>query len=379
MKIGLVAPTEISQPAALEGDLDNLARGLAMRGAEVEILTQSPVRRTEDVVLTERVSIRRFPSVIGPLRSPLAPGLWEWLRAVPHRYDVIDVHTRFTSVALAVARACDRHRVFTPRTPIHRLIGWPYVHATRRIVSSYTQIVCASTSERDLLCQRFPLAAERVRVVPPGVDAPAIRAAVPFERTESIVLVVGPLERSNGIARAIAAMAALDVTFRLVVVGDGPDRDSLRAYAADLRVSPRVEFAGSASNSDLYRWLRTARVVVDIVDQHTFHSRISEALVAGVPVVASDIPAHRETAAQFSRPEVVFVPPMGSPLQLADAIVEAARIKVTRPVSTPLSRESVVDRTWDLYSHLVSGREPQSSFADRRNGTAHTLSAESVR
>ena len=52
--------------------------------------------------------------------------------------------------------------------------------------------------------------------------------------------------------------------FWLVVVGDGPARGRLAAYAADLRVSSRVRFVGAVPDPVLYRWLRTARVVVTL-------------------------------------------------------------------------------------------------------------------
>jgi glycosyltransferase involved in cell wall biosynthesis len=151
-------------------------------------------------------------------------------------------------------------------------------------------------------------------------------------------------------------MPSLAPAFRLVVVGDGSWRRRLAAYAADLHVSERVLFVGAVPDGVLYRWLRTANVVVALAGEGGSGSQVFEARAAGAAVVASDVPVHRHAAERPGGP-VIFVPPQGSPLDVADAIDEAARLAVlptagALPSPAP-SWESVIDSTWEIYRHLL--------------------------
>jgi glycosyltransferase involved in cell wall biosynthesis len=355
MKIALVASSFLPTFGRMERRVDRLARGLAERGAEVEILAQGPGRSV--ATHCDGVIVRRFPTAVGPLRFAVAPKLWERLRLTCYEFDVVDVHTRHISLALAVARTHARRLVFTPGGAMDVFLGWPYTGPARAVIASSNQIVCHSQIDRDLLCTAIPDAADRTLILPDGVDAAALDAARPFTMAGAVVLAVDRLDRTTGVGRAIAAMLSLDPDFRLVVVGDGPGRDRLVAFAADLHVSARVQFLGAVSDEVLYRWLRTARVVVTLAGDRGSGSLIVEASAAGASVVASDLPMHRQAAERAGAGHVIFVAPKGSPLDVADAIDEAARVSVlpsARRVSVPeASWESVIDSTWALYDRLV--------------------------
>jgi glycosyltransferase involved in cell wall biosynthesis len=125
-----------------------------------------------------------------------------------------------------------------------------------------------------------------------------------------------------------------------------------------------VDIAGPVSDAVLYRWLRTARVMVALAQQESSGVHILEAVAAGVPVVASDIPVHREVAEQIGEGRVIFVPPAGSPLEVADAIAEASHIAglgdaPASSASMP-SWDDVVDQAWSVYRRLTP---PASAFA----------------
>jgi glycosyltransferase involved in cell wall biosynthesis len=356
MRIALVASSFLPEPGRLERRVDQLARGLAQRGAQVEVLTQGPWQASVEQI-GEGVTVRRFPTLVGRLRLPVAPKLRERLRLTAQTFDVVDVHTRHPSLAMAVAGSRSKRMVLTPQCPIEAFLGWPQFRATRATFAGATRIVCCTEIERDLLCRAIPGAATRTEVVAHGVDAPALMAAEPFATAGTVVLAVDRLERGTGVARGIAALPSLDADFRLVVVGEGPARERLSTFAADLRTTSRVQFVGAAQDAVLYRWLRTASVVVTLPSERTSGSLLTEAVAAGVPVVASDLPTHRRIVERLAGGHVTFVSPRGSPLDVADAIEDAVRPPVGTNVglaghSVP-SWESVVNSTWQLYQGLA--------------------------
>ena len=358
MRVALVASSMWSRPEGPERHVTNLARALARGGAHVEVLVQVPGRGPSHVLSLDGFVVRRFHVPVGASRGAIAPGLWETLRRSSRAFDVAHVHTLHPSFAAAVMGVGPRRKVFTPHAPVRLLLRWPYLRVTRAVVGHAALTLCASIAESELLAERLPSAATRIAALTGGVDADAVAAATPFSHVEgSIVFARGPLERHRRVDRAIGAMASLADSHRLVVAGAGPAAGRLAAHAADLRVASRVSFVGPVIDSELYRWLRTARVVVALADQASSGIEVMEGIAAGTPVVASDMPAHREAAGAAAGAGVTFVSPEGSPLELADAISLAVRPRdVAPPAATAPSWDAVAEAALRAYERSLNGR-----------------------
>ena len=357
MKIALVASSFLPRPDGIDRHVGKLAAALARRGAHVEVLTQYAGRRLPRVLLHEDVIVRRFLLPLGASRGGVAPALWDALRRSGRGFDLAHVHTPHPSFAAAVMRTGPRRKVFTPHAPVKLLVRWPYMRVTRAAVEHADLTLCTSEVESEMLAERIPSAASRIAPLEGGVDAEAIAAAGPFEYPGTVVLALGPLERHRRVDRAIGAMASLGDSYRLVVAGGGPAAHRLVAHAQDLRVSSSVEFIGPVGEAALYRWLRTARVLVALADQGTSGIEVAEGLSAGVPVVASDIPVHREAAARAGAAGAIFVSPEGSPLELADAISHAvnSRDRVPAPADVP-SWDAIADQMLEAYERSAVTR-----------------------
>ncbi|MGZ6692457.1 MAG: glycosyltransferase family 4 protein [Solirubrobacteraceae bacterium] len=378
MRVAIVASSFAPGPGTLERRTDQLARGLAARGVEVEVLAQGMAQPLVDVC--GRVPMGRFPAAVRRLRLPATPGLWDRGRLTVGAFDLVDVHARHGSIALAVAYARPRRLVFSPGASVDALLRWPRVAAMRAVMARADRIVCRSEVDRDLLGDAIPAAAGRTRVVPDGVDLDAMHEAEPYATTGAVVLAVDGLDRGTWVDRAIAAVPGLAPEFSLVVVGDGGSRGRLTAYAADLRVASRVRFVGAVPDAVLYRWLRTARVVVTLGRSGGTGAQVTEARAAGASLVASDLPINREAAECPSGGHVIFVSADASPLDVADAIEEAAAVSVlpsTSGAGLAPSWQSVVDSTLLLYGQLI-GDGSVSERADA-HGALVSLAAEAAR
>ena len=357
MKVALVASSYLPRLGALERHVDQLAQALARQGVDVEVLAQAAVRGVKAVEHRDGVIVRRFRTVVGSRRFPVAPGLWDALRREAHAFDLVDVHTLEPHLAFVASRCGFGRAVLTPHISIEHLLRRPHGPMTRLAFGRAGRIVCTSAIECQRLRESLPAVAERVRHIPSGLDITAIDGAGTVVGSGAVVLAVGALAKGKGLERAVAAMAALGPEFRLVVVGDGPLRQKLRRRAHDLRVADRVQFTGPIPDRELYQWLRAARVALALCEQHDSGTRVSEALAAGAAVVASDTPAHRE-AAQRIGGNVVFVAAPGSPLDVADAVTHAAALHSSLPRLSRMSGRSwdlMAQSVWELYQELVVG------------------------
>jgi glycosyltransferase involved in cell wall biosynthesis len=85
----------------------------------------------------------------------------------------------------------------------------------------------------------------------------------------------------------------------LLMVGEGELRQSIEARALDLGLADRVRFEGG--RKDVWPYYSAADVLVFPSTTEGFGNALVEAQGFGLPVVASDIPAHRESVAKVQR------------------------------------------------------------------------------
>lgn len=122
----------------------------------------------------------------------------------------------------------------------------------------------------------------------PGMDgcggrSPEVGARA---RDEGYALVVSRLAPEKGVDIAIDACRIAGVS--LVIAGDGPERDALRARAGD----GDVRFVGHMNDTELDRLRAGAAIaIVPSRSAETFGMAAAEAMAAGVPVVGSRIGA----------------------------------------------------------------------------------------
>lgn len=145
----------------------------------------------------------------------------------------------------------------------------------------------------------------RIRVIYNAVDpqrlsagsAGHLRAQLGIGRTTTAVAVVGSLIARKGHTTLLRAMATLRARgvedVRLLLVGDGPDEDRLRCLAETLDLRDSVLFLGR--RADAVAILRDAAdIAVTAAREEVFPLNVLEAGFVGLPIVASDIPPHRE-------------------------------------------------------------------------------------
>jgi glycosyltransferase involved in cell wall biosynthesis len=144
-------------------------------------------------------------------------------------------------------------------------------------------------------------------------------AAVPPKRQGGHALLASRLVPEKGVAVAVDACRRAGVP--LVIAGDGPERERLRASADD-RAAAMVTVVGRISPTELSELRRDAAVaLVPSLSAETFGLAAAEAMAAGVPVAGSDIGALPELV-----PGDWLVPPGD-----ADALAGAIRRLLADP------------------------------------------------
>jgi glycosyltransferase involved in cell wall biosynthesis len=175
---------------------------------------------------------------------------------------------------------------------------------SRWLLGRADRVVASDRAEAERL-RLVGVTDERLAVVPPGVETRPLQPSTAREsRTRTLpdgarmVLVIGPLERYKGGYEAVWAFDMLGQIFpdlHLVLASGGAEVPRLRRFAAQLRGGDRVHFVGR--QRDLTPLLAEAEVVWVPVRADAGRCAVLEAMAAGVPVVASRVPAMEEIVA----------------------------------------------------------------------------------
>ena len=210
------------------------------------------------------------------------------------------------------------------------------------------------------------VAPEKIEVLRNGVD---LRLFYPIERSAvrssmglngPTLLSVGHLIERKGHDLAILALTRLP-EFQLLIAGDGPEEQHLKALAIESGVGKRVRFLGSLTQPQLRDCYGAADALVLASSREGWANVLLEAMACGTPVVATAVDGTPEVVA---RPEAGVLVPERTPDALAAAVRHLfARYPdhgATRRYAEQFSWDETTKGQLDLFERVVRTRESAS-------------------
>jgi glycosyltransferase involved in cell wall biosynthesis len=181
--------------------------------------------------------------------------------------------------------------------------------------------------------------------------------AVHSIRKPKTLIFVGRLVEKKGVIHLIDALRFVHCQHpetELLIIGDGPEENALRAHAKTVGVLPSPHFLGPLPHDELAVHYQSATlavfpfVVAGSGDQEGFGLVIVEALGCECPVIASDLPAVHDTITDGVTG--LLVPP-ASPALLAEKIIDLLDNPELRYSIAQSGRAAVVSRfDWQCIS-----------------------------
>lgn len=204
------------------------------------------------------------------------------------------------------ADSCYEEKVATQRNALYRYSG-RYRHFSRfeRAVFGHgarTRILMISSLQQPLFERHHGTEPERFHLLPPGIardrrkpsDAPAIREGFRAEfglaPSDLLLLQIGSGFKTKGLDRSLRALASLPAPLRertrLFAIGQDDPR-VFKAMAAGLGLADRVRFF--SGRDDIPRFLLGGDLLVHPAYNENTGTVLLEAIVAGLPVLASEV------------------------------------------------------------------------------------------
>lgn len=223
--------------------------------------------------------------------------------------------------------------------------------------------------------RRAGVPASRIEIIPNGVDVNRIRRAARQRRqmrdrlglTDNdfvlgCVASLTPVKGHEVLLDALAAALSAAPRLKLLIVGDGPLRDSLKQRSCALRIDNRITFTGR--REDIPELLSAMDGYVCASHSEGLSNAVLEAMAAGLPVISTDVGDHRDLLnfEPFCLVEPGDVRALAS--RLAWLAADSDRCKALgRAMLRRAQRHAFAHMTAaydDLYRRLITDESPES-------------------
>jgi phosphatidyl-myo-inositol alpha-mannosyltransferase len=382
MKILLSTPFDICYPGGVNAQVINLDNHLRSLGHETRILSPgAPDGKISDDGHICRIG-RSYPvPANGSLaRLALSPRLSKYVRSFLDReaFDVLHLNDPLTSTLHLAVLSCSRtvnvgtfHSSNTSRLGFNLLyrLGRPLFAMFDRNIH---QRIAVSPTARDFIASYFP---GDYRLIPNGIEfdsfGPHVEPDPRFHEERPTVLFVGRYnEPRKGFRYLLKAMRKVQEQLpnaRLLVVGPG-NSATFQHQIASLEPGS-VVFAGEVDAGELPALYASADVFcAPSTGRESFGIVLLEAMAAGKPVIASDIPGYRSVIETGN--EACLVQPANAEM-LQDAILSvlrnpslAARLgEAGRERARACSWRTITERVVECYERArTSAKDGQPSL-----------------
>lgn len=244
----------------------------------------------------------------------------------------------------------------------------------RLLLRKKDRLVAVGEATRQALIANEGLPSDRVEVIYNGVElsqfrnvAPSVRQEVRDElklaHDELVITLVARLDPIKDHPTAIATLERVREAIpkaRLLVVGDGPERENIENIVKRQRLDEHILLLGT--RRDVPRLLRASDVFLMTSVGEGIPLTIIEAMAAGVPVVSTRVGGIPE---MISDEETGFLREPGDAIGLAKAIVTLRHDTTLREQITSaardrafsdFSREKMLASYATIYEEMLRGR-----------------------
>lgn len=356
MKIAIVCPYDISKPGGVAEICLELNARLPRHGHESTLITVKPEHKTNfprvktfgqsleitfnkssssisfenlktDRKIKKYLDDEKFDYIC--VHEPAAPFLnWEILR-----------HSEATNVSWFHSTSFVDLESFPYNLLLDPLENWLTKCFTGNIAVSSS----AAHTWQDYLGKNY-------QIITGGIDIDRFKKAKKINLGTGVnLLFVGRLDERKGVTHAIRAMPKILSEIpeaKLLVVGDGPDRNLAFDLVAQLKLGGRVQFVGRVPRAELASYYRSADLyLAPSTGGESLGIVLLEAMAAGTPVIAFANSGYKFTLQGSPWPDSLVK--VGASAKMAQAAIEILSNNDLRRKVITWQNEHIENFSWD--------------------------------
>lgn len=312
MNIGIFTDTYFPQVSGVATSIKTLRDELIREGHHVYIFTTTDPHA--DTKEDRSRGIYRFPSIpfVGFTERRLAVAGYIKVLRIARKLDLDIVHNQ-TEFFLGLMGKEVARELHIPCVHTYHTMYQDYLHYVangkilkpsdvKKAVRVYMKHIDGIIAPSDRVLQTMAdYGVDRpIRVIPTGVDLtkyqkPAsssdrnqLRKSLGYGPDTPLILSLSRLAYEKNIAEIIEAMPdiiAQCAEAQLLVVGDGPAKETLERQVREMNLGDHVQFIGQVDHDQVYRYYHIADVMVSASDSETQGLTYDEAVAADLPIV----------------------------------------------------------------------------------------------
>jgi glycosyltransferase involved in cell wall biosynthesis len=210
------------------------------------------------------------------------------------------------------------------------------------------QVIAVSEGIKRNLIEEFHIPANKIRVIYNPIDCDAITtlSVIPpehpfFKGKEPVIVGVGRLVQQKRFDILIRAFCSVmkEIDARLIILGEGPEREALRKLVGDYGMEEKVSLAGFQKNP--YQFLSKSDVFVLSSGFEGLPMVILEAMACGAPVISTDCRSGPREILQNGKCGLLV--PVGDEVALSKGIVTLLRDRALRENFSKAGKERAKD------------------------------------
>jgi glycosyltransferase involved in cell wall biosynthesis len=237
--------------------------------------------------------------------------------------------------------------------PASRLEKYPRL---KKIVTMLDAVILVSESQRSFFNSLLP--AERVFVVPHGIDTSYFAPGVGERYPNKVVTVGTHLRDFNALGHAMKLVWEQNPDTHFVAIGV----DDARTLRAVVKNDARLEIVGNISDDSLRQHYQSASIALFALEDATANNAVLEAMACGLPVVATDVGGINE----YLNTNMAILCPPGDAQSLATGVSRlltdkenARRMSMAaRRRALDYDNEIVAIQIRQIYATLMRSKDP---------------------
>jgi glycosyltransferase involved in cell wall biosynthesis len=304
MHVVQVTPRYFPNAGGVETLVKGISETLVKLGVDVTVYSIDLRKGLPAHQVINGVLVKRYhPLIDDPLFLP-SPRFLSDLRN--EKAEIIHVHNIHTIPPLIAAMSKKDGQIILLQPHYHRFgqsafrhsLLELYKHALKNIVFPRVNITIAnSIYEQRTLREDFSTL-RNVKLIPEGIDTNDVGKIRRHPEKPYRILYVGVLKNYKNVDKVINGFSYFlrqhAEMGKLVIVGDGPEYESLAEHAQNLGVEPYIEWKRKLSREQLLEEYARASAFILLSQLESFSRVVYEALLIGVPVVVLNFGAFKD-------------------------------------------------------------------------------------
>ena len=313
MNIGLFTDTYFPQINGVATSVHTLAGALRARGHNVYIFTPKDPNTTAEQSDENVIAMPSLPFMllrnyrVGLIYSPRA------FNQISHLHlDIVHTQTEFPlgifgKLLSTVKKIPMVHTYHTMYEDYVHYIAKGYI-VTPAMAKEFSKLFCnsatavvAPTEKAKHFLEEYGVT-KPIEIIPTGIDTSlfakknfleqdtiALKQSLGLEKDTPVILSLGRVAKEKSIDVILRALPKLFQKMpqaRMVIVGDGPERENLEHLAKELDIAHKVLFIGAKPWTEIGKYYQIGTVFCSASVSETQGLTFAEAMAGGIPVIA---------------------------------------------------------------------------------------------